>query len=51
MPLVIPFNTFSSQKNIYPAVQDSLRLQMLRDKYARMLNSRVVAFKPRKFGF
>jgi hypothetical protein len=51
MTLIIPFNTINSQKNIYNGLPDSIALQALRQKYTRMLNARITAFKPRKFGF
>jgi hypothetical protein len=51
MTLIIPFNTINSQKNIYNAIPQSIALQALRQKYARMLNSRITSFKPRRLGF
>ena len=51
MPLIIPFNTFTTQKNIYPAVMDSIKLAQLREKLSRLPNARITAFKPRRFGF
>lgn len=51
MPLVLPFNTFTKQTNIYPAVADAIKLAQLREKLSRIPNSRITAFKPRRFGF
>jgi hypothetical protein len=51
MPLVIPFNTFTTQTNIYPAVAEAIKLAQLREKLSRMPNARITAFRPRRFGF